>query len=150
MTPRVMIYLCALALAIVVGTATGCTSQSAGSGAKACTWPIHAKGTASETQLNLVRCYLKAVAERSSAELLPLAVNNNSNNRITSRDLSYSKAANSGTATAIFTPNAVDPTYVKLTIEFASGARIETGIYNMIAFGQNAAWRIAIGSNWDS
>jgi hypothetical protein len=74
----------------------------------ACSWPLQVRGTANPAQAGLVRCYLRALASRDTAGLIAVAADIPPV-RITSTDLAYSADARAGLATAIFTPNPIDP-----------------------------------------
>lgn len=57
----------------------------------------------------------------------------------------YTLDAQAGVATAAFTPNPSDSTYVDVTIRFADGTVEHTGMLNMIAMDGHSQWRMAIG-----
>jgi hypothetical protein len=110
---------------------------------------MHVSGTATTEQVGLVHCYLRALAQRDTSELTKLMAVNGSPGHINASDLKYSGDAHDGLASANFSPNPADPTFVKLTITYGNGATEITGIYNMTAFGGSSVWRMAIGSSWD-
>lgn len=110
-----------------------------------CSWPLRVHGTATADQIGLVRCYLRALAERNNAGLMAVAANDPVVH-ITSADLIYSADARAGQATATFTPSPVDDTYVLLTIKYADDVSERTGIMDMIAMGGPSSWRMTIGT----
>jgi hypothetical protein len=107
-----------------------------------CSWTMRVSGQASQRQAGLVRCYLRALAQRDSQLLAAVAY---PPARITSADLRLSGAARSGLATASFRPNPVDSADVTVTIRFANGARasVEMMLANPATWD---SWRLAIGS----
>ena len=116
-------------------------------GTPACSWPLQVRGTASQEQAGLVRCYLRALANRDTAGLQAVAADIPPV-RITSTDLAYSADARAGLATATFTPNQVDPTSAFVTITYADGVQEkDAGMMNMIAMGGPSGWRMIIGTD---
>jgi hypothetical protein len=111
-----------------------------------CSWPLRVHGKPTAAQAGLVRCYLRALAERDTAGLLAVA-ENIPPVRITHADLVHSADARSGLATATFLPATVDSAYVPLIISYADGARDRLGIQNMIAMGGPSTWRMTIGTD---
>jgi len=110
-----------------------------------CSWPVQVRGTATNQQVGLVRCYLQALAARDTTKLMAVAANTPPVH-ITKADLGYSADARAGLATATFTPSPVDSSFVLLAIVYANGVREDTGIINMISMGQSSDWRMRIGS----
>ncbi len=115
-------------------------------GTPSCSWPLRIRGKPTAAQAGLVRCYLRALAERDTGELLAVAANIPPV-RITRADLAHSADARAGQATATFLPDTVDVDFVPLVITYADGARDRLGIQNMIAMGGPDAWRMPIGTD---
>lgn len=111
-----------------------------------CSWPLRIRGKPTAAQAGLVRCYLRALAERDTAGLLAVAANSPPV-RITQADLTHSADARSGLATVTFLPASLDPTFVPLIITYADGARDRPGILNMAATGGPWTWRMLIGTD---
>lgn len=115
-------------------------------GTPTCSWPLQVRGNASPAQAGLVRCYLRALASRDTAELMAVAADIPPV-RITSADLAYSADARGGLATATFTPNPEDSTSAFVTITYADGVQEKNvGLMNMIAMGGPSGWRMIIGT----
>jgi hypothetical protein len=132
----------AVIVAIVAGVGLGWGGHAAWNaietaGTPTCSWPLRVEGTANPAQAGLVRCYLRALADRDTAGLMAAA-----DDTSIKADLSYSADARAGLATATFTPSPVDSEYVLLTITYADHAREGTGIINMAALGEASGWRI--------
>jgi hypothetical protein len=109
-----------------------------------CSWPVRVVGPASPEQAGLVRCYLKAVAQRDLAALTALAIPG-PGLTVSAAQLGHWQDARRGTATAVFVPNPVDSAYVNVTITYADGQQESFSVE--LANPQSAnSWRIAIGS----
>jgi hypothetical protein len=89
----------------------------------------------------LVRCYLRALAQRDRAGLLAVAANIPPF-RNTKADLAHSADACDELATATFLPAAVDTTYVPVNVAYADGDRDRLALLNMIAMGGPSIWRM--------
>lgn len=105
---------------------------------------IHGRPT--REQAGLVRCYLRALAERDIAGLQAVAANIPPV-RITKADLTHSADARAGLATATFLPADTDVAYAPLIITYADGASDRLGIQNMTAMGGPSEWRMTIGTD---
>jgi len=103
-------------------------------------------GKPTREQAGLVRCYLRALAKRDTAELLAVAANIPPV-RITKADLTHSGDARAGLAAVTFLPADTDVAYVPVIITYADGASDRLGIQNMIAMGGPSAWRMTIGTD---
>jgi hypothetical protein len=114
-------------------------------GTPTCSWPLQVRGTASPAQAGLVRCYLRALASRDTKGLMAVAADIPPV-RITSADLTYSADARAGLATATFTPNPNDTTFVGVTITYADGVQENASMMDMIAMGGPSGWRMNIGT----
>ena len=110
-----------------------------------CSWPLRIRGKPTAAQAGLVRCYLRALAERDRAGLLAVA-ENIPPVRITHGDLAHSADARGGVAMATFLPATTDIAYVPLIIRYADGAVDRLGIENMAAMGGPSTWRMTIGT----
>jgi hypothetical protein len=118
-------------------------------GTPSCSWPVNVQGAATDQQIGLVRCYLKALAGRDTASLETVAAGA-PGVRITGipgADWVHSADARAGLASAIFTPSPVDTSYVLLEIVYANGKHEKTGILNMIERGGPSVWRMDIGTS---
>ena len=95
----------------MVVVAAGYTAWAAfpGGNSPSCSWALRIRGTATAEQAGVVRCYLRALAERDTAGLVAVA-DDNPPVRITATDLAHSADARAGLATATFTPSPVDDT----------------------------------------
>src|SRR5215470_18809854 len=111
-----------------------------------CSWPLRIRGKPTAAQAGLVRCYLRALAERDTGGLAAVA-ENMPPVRITKADLAHSADARSGLATATFLPADVDVAYVPLIIGYADGASDRLGLENLIAMGGPSVWRMTIGTD---
>jgi hypothetical protein len=111
-----------------------------------CSWPLRVRGKPTAAQAGLVRCYLRALAERDTGGLAAVA-GNMPPVRITKADFAHSADARSGLATATFTPNPSDPENALLTITYADGAGDRLGLQNLIAMGGPSVWRMTIGTD---
>jgi hypothetical protein len=109
-----------------------------------CSWPARISGTGTPQQDGLVRCYLEALATRSTQEMgavaqsIPPA-------HITTGLFAYSPDARAGVASVNLKPSPVDDTFVLVTIRYADGVTEGTGLLNMTAMGGPSTWRMAIG-----
>jgi hypothetical protein len=110
-----------------------------------CSWALRIYGKPTPAQAGLVRCYLRALAHRDTAELLAVA-DNIPPVRITRADLTHSADARTGRATATFLPALVDTAFIQVIITYADGATDRLGIQNMVAMGGPSVWRMAIGT----
>jgi hypothetical protein len=144
--PAVIWAVCVLAGAGVAWAGHSAWAAFQSRGTPSCSWPLRIRGEATGEQTGLVRCYLRALAGRDTAGLLAVAANIPPV-RITGADLAHSADAQSGVATATFTPNPSDSTDVLLGIRYADGARAQLGLLNMIAMGGPSAWRLTIGTD---
>lgn len=113
-------------------------------GTPSCSWPLQVRGAATSAEAGLVRCYVRALANRDRAEMAAVA------RTIPSADITtglflYKPHARAGVATATFAPNPNDSTYVDVTIRFADGTVERAGMLNMIAMGGHSQWRMDIG-----
>jgi len=113
-------------------------------GTLSCSWPLRVRGTATSTQVGLARCYVRALANRDHAEMAAVA-RDLPPAHITTGLFRYSSDARAGLATATFTPNPSDSTYLYLTVRFADGTIEHTGMLNMVAMGGDSQWRMDIG-----
>jgi hypothetical protein len=113
-------------------------------GTPSCSWPLRVRDSATSTEVGLARCYLRALANRDHAEMAAIA-SNIPPARITSGLFLYTPDARAGVATATFTPNPSDNTYVNVTIGFADGTVEYAGMLNMVAMGGHSQWRMDIG-----
>jgi hypothetical protein len=104
------------------------------------------RGTATEDQAGLVRCYLEDLDHRDMAGLYAVA-ENIPKVRLTSADLRYSQDARSGLATVYFAPSSISTSHLALIITYANGAVETTAMDNMEAMGGPSTWLMAIGSN---
>jgi hypothetical protein len=111
-----------------------------------CSWALRIYGKPTPAQAGLVRCYLRALAHRDTAELLVVA-DNIPPVRITKADLTHSADARTGRATATFLPALVDTAFIQVIITYADGATDRLGIQNMVAMGGPSVWRMAIGTD---
>jgi hypothetical protein len=116
-----------------------------GQGTPSCSWPLHFRGKPAPGQVSLMRCYLKALADRDTAGLLAIA-EAPSPVRITKADLRHSADTRAGLATVTFAPRVLDPEFGVVGIVYADGARDQLGLQNMISFGGPSVWRLAIGT----
>jgi hypothetical protein len=109
-----------------------------------CSWPLRVRGKAGPAQVNLIRCYLRDVAERDMSGLRAAAYNDPPPH-LTSARLRNSSDASAGLATATFRPNAIDGAYATVHIRYADGARVTVNIW--IVNPQAArSWRVILGS----
>jgi hypothetical protein len=115
-------------------------------GTPTCSWPLQVRGTASAAQAGLVRCYLRALANRNTSGLTTVAADIPPV-RITGADLTYSADARAGLATATFTPNPDDTTSASVIITYANGVQENTSMMNMISMGGPSGWRMNIGTD---
>jgi hypothetical protein len=95
-------------------------------------------------QVNLIRCYLRAVAERDMSRLRDVAYND-PEPHLTSAQLRNSADARAGLATATFRPDAVDSAYATVHIRYADGARVTVNIWIGNAPASHS-WRVLLGS----
>ena len=114
-------------------------------GTPTCSWPLVVRGPAGPAQTGLVRCYLRALADRDTAGLMAVTADIPPV-RITKGDLAYSADARAGLATATFTPSPVDDTVYGVTISYANGVTEQASMMNMIAMGGPSGWRMNIGT----
>ena len=146
---RPVVTMAVLAAVAVVGTVwLGHTAWAAfkSRSTPSCSWPLRIRGTPTAAQAGLVRCYLRALAERDTGGLAAVA-GNMPPVRITQADLAHSADARSGLATATFLPADVDVAYVPLIIRYADGASDRLGLENLIAMGGPSVWRMTIGTD---
>lgn len=136
---------CILCGAGVVWAGQGAWAAFESRGTPSCSWPMRIHGKPTGEQADLVRCYLRALSGRNTAELLVVA-DNDPPVRITHADLAHSADARAGLATATFLPATTDPAYVPLNITYADGATERTGLLNLIAMGGPSSWRMTIGT----
>jgi hypothetical protein len=111
-----------------------------------CSWPMRIRGDAPAPQAGVVRCYLRALAQRDLSGLYRIA-DYIPKNHITTAAFAHSADARSGLATVSFAPATISVSWVGLRITFADGAVEVTGLTNMQAMGGPSTWRMAIGSN---
>lgn len=90
-----------------------------------CSWPLQVSGTASPNQTGLMRCYLRALAQGSAAEMLAVAYRVYPGGAHVSRAaFAHAADARSGVATIRLKPeSSADPAYFPVVITFADGAR---------------------------
>lgn len=112
----------------------------------ACSWPASIRGTSTAQQDGLVRCYLQALATRSTREMGAVA-QNIPRAHITSALFAYSPDARSGLASVNLKPSPVDSTFALVRIRYADGVTESTGMMNMTAMGGPPTWRMAIGQS---
>jgi hypothetical protein len=135
------------AAAVCVGLAWGgqvAWSAWSNRNVPSCSWPMRVRGPATSAEAGLVRCYLQALAGRSTAGLKAVALNVPPTS-VTSADFAFSRAARSGLATAVFRPNPFDDFSMFLTIRYADGTEQNTGLTNEVAMGGGNYWRLDIG-----
>jgi hypothetical protein len=108
-----------------------------------CSWPLQVHGIVTAEQAGLVRCYLRALAQRDAAGLLAVA-DDDPSVRITGAQLAHSADARAGVASATFVPNPSDDAFVSVTVRYADGVSVGLGL--MIANPSSAhSWRLEIG-----
>ena len=107
-----------------------------------CSWPLTVVGKTTPVQTGLIKCYLRALAQRDRSGLSAVADEPAS---ITNADLVLSADARSGKARAVFTPNTVASANVGVDINFADGAKtsVEMILANPASWH---SWRLQIGS----
>jgi hypothetical protein len=108
---------------------------------------LQVSGRASDAQVGLIGCYLRALAHRSLNELAPLtSVVPDTPVTLTMADLRHASDANSGTARAVFSINPSDAFNGGATIHFADGASESVGMdaLNVMA-PASRSWRLHIG-----
>jgi len=106
-----------------------------------CSWPLAVSGKATPVQTGLVKCYLRALAERDEAGLSAVA-----DQSVTDADLRLSADARSGTPRASFTPDPVTGASVTVRITFANG--VTTNVDMVLANPASwHSWRLMIGSS---
>lgn len=106
-----------------------------------CSWPLTVAGKTTPVQTGLIKCYLRALAQRDRSGLSAVA---DQPAGITNADLALSGDARSGTARAVFAPNLVASGTVDVDIEFADGAKtsVEMTLANPASW---RSWRLQIG-----
>lgn len=110
-----------------------------------CSWPMRVQGRASADQIGLMRCYVKAMAQRNLLALIPLVDHDGSPTLTSSRVLKRWKDARTGTPTALFKTSADDPASTFVTVRYADGARV--GLEMDIANPMSAhSWRLELGT----
>lgn len=113
-----------------------------------CQWPLDVSGDASAAQAGLIRCYLRALAHRSLAELVPLtSVVPGVPVTLTRADLRHAPDSAGGTASAAFQVNDSDPFNATVAIRFADGVRatIYMDARNVME-PASRSWRLDIGT----
>jgi hypothetical protein len=106
------------------GSATAATSEPS------CAWPLSVLGDATREQIGLIRCYVKAVDQQDRGALSKLGANwakNDPSSRV--GEVRQFRDAQSGTATARFVPNAVDPADVMVGIRYSDGATVDIELH---------------------
>ena len=113
--------------------------------APSCSWSMRVRGHPEGGQAGLVRCYLRALAGKSTRGLVAVADSANGPVRITKASFAHAADARSGRATATFTPNQIASDVSNVAIAFADGAResIEIDLANP---DSGTSWRLLIGS----
>ena len=113
-----------------------------------CSWPLTVSGQASTSQTGLVRCYLRALANRSLPDLAPLViVRTESPVILNAASLAHAPDAIAGTATADFMQNPSDPYSASVDIRYANGGRESIGMDALNVYEPaSRSWRLAIGS----
>lgn len=111
-----------------------------------CSWPLRIRGKPTSAQAGLVRCYLRALANRDTAGLLAVAPTIPPV-RITGADLAHAADARSGRATVTFLAALVDTFWVPVIITYADGATDRLGVQNMVEMGGPSVWRMSIGTD---
>jgi hypothetical protein len=111
-----------------------------------CSWSLRIRGKPTPAQAGLVRCYLRALANRDTAGLLAVAPTIPAV-RITGADLAHSADARSGRAMVTFLAALVDTDWVPVIITYADGATDRLGVQNMVEMGGPSVWRMSIGSD---
>ncbi len=139
---RVMWAMLLTPLVVVLGIVVGFRVASAR--VPSCSWPLTVRGTATPAQVNLARCYVKDLAHRDTGGLTTLMVPGRQTG-ITPADLVYSKDARHTPATAVFTPNPADTTYLNLTISYPGHVTEHTGMMN-VDTQSGTDWRMDIGT----
>jgi hypothetical protein len=116
--------------------------------APSCSWPLRVRGHPEDGQAGLVRCYLRALADRSVGGLLAVADTANVPVRITEASFAHAPDARSGLATATFIPNQIASGVSDVSIAFADGGResLEIDLANP---NSGTSWRLLIGSQAD-
>jgi hypothetical protein len=117
-----------------------------GHGTPSCSWSVRIRGKPTPAQAGLVRCYLRALANRDTAGLLAVAPTTPAV-RITRADLAHSADARSGRATVTFLAALVDTDWVPVIITYADGATDRLGVQNMVEMGGPSVWRMTIGTD---
>jgi hypothetical protein len=106
-----------------------------------CSWPLTVTGKTTPVQAGLIKCYLRALAQRDRSGLSAVADQPAS---IGSADFALSADARSGKAQAAFAPNLVAGATVDVDIKFADGAKtsVEMILANPASWN---SWRLQIG-----
>jgi hypothetical protein len=114
-----------------------------------CSWPLNVSGQTSSAQTGLIRCYVRALAQRSLKDLAPLvSVHSGAPITLTSVDLAHAPDAMAGTATAIFTLNASDPFSASVAIHYANGAQNAVYMDAMnVTEPASHSWRLDLGTS---
>ena len=91
-----------------------------------CSWPLRIHGTPNREEAGLIRCYVRALAQRSVAGLQAVAV---PPVRISAAQFARAADARAGTATATFIPNPSDSAFFTVRIEGYSRGCVEMKSY---------------------
>ncbi|HEX3348894.1 MAG TPA: hypothetical protein VHS58_12425 [Acetobacteraceae bacterium] len=114
-----------------------------------CQWPLTVVGSAPGAQVGLVRCYVKALAQNSLNDLVPLiSAGNGFPVTLTEADLVHARDAASGTATATFETNSSDAFDASVSLRYADGVQAALGMDAMnVDEPASHSWRLVnIGS----
>lgn len=111
---------------------------------RSCSWPLRVRGKAGPAQVNLIRCYLRAVAGRDMSGLDAVAYRDPPPH-LTSAQLRNSNDARTGLATATFRPDRIDGAYATVYVKYADGARATVDIWIVNPQSGNS-WRVLAGS----
>jgi len=113
-----------------------------------CEWPVHVAGRASRDQIDVMRCYLRALATHNVAGMKSVARIVPGGIVITKADFAHSADARSGVATIKLQRAGyaeVDPNAFPVRVTFADGAR--ESVFMMVANAITIhSWRLMLGS----
>ena len=123
------------------------TSSDGPTSVPSCSWPLRVRGPATREQAGLVRCYLRALADRDPNGMLGVADTMQANEplTITRVDFAHAADARSGTATATFRPDDTDSAYVEVSFSFADGDRADVPM-ELANPASAHSWRMEIGT----
>lgn len=109
--------------------------------APTCSWQVHLQGPFTTDQAGLVRCYLRAQAHRSVDALNAVLSSYGGPAGATAADLTHTRDAQSGTATATLTPNDADSADALVRLVYADGVTQNIDVH-IVNPSSSHSWRI--------